>query len=116
MTQWALAVALIYTPHIQVSKKYAIFSYLGNSEIDVPRDDSDNEDALKEIKNNIKKAQKTANNKKTTEDVDDDDDDEDESGSGSDDEEQETKTKKTKKASRKEEIEKVDDSFLDLKH
>jgi hypothetical protein len=84
----------------------------GNAEIDVSGDDSTNEDALKEIKKNIKKAQKTANNKMTTED--EEDEDEDESGSGADEDEQ--PKKKNKKASRKEEIEKVDDSFLDLKH
>jgi len=88
--------------------------FLGNSEIDVSGDDSDNEDALKEIKKNIKKAQTAAKSKKPAED-EEDDDESDESGSGSDDQEEHPK-KKTKKASRKEEIEKIDDSFFDLKH
>ncbi|KAK3723815.1 hypothetical protein QZH41_019491, partial [Actinostola sp. cb2023] len=81
----------------------------GNTEIDISGDDSDNEDALTEIKKNVKKAFKVTFKKHTEDDDDDDDDDVDDSGSGSDHSDH-------VKPSRKEEIEKVDDSFLDLKH
>lgn len=87
-------------------------SISGNADIDVSGDDSDSEDAITEIKKNVKDAVKVASKKKTTEEEEDEDeDDEDESGSGSDKSES-----KPAKASRKEEIEKVDDAFLDLKH
>ncbi|XP_028518744.1 uncharacterized protein LOC110251542 isoform X2 [Exaiptasia diaphana] len=90
----------------------------GNTDVDLTAEDTDSEDALKEIKKNVQKAQKTVSHKKTSEDEEDDEEEEeDESGSGSEDDNDDKpkKTKKHVKGSRKEEIGQVDD-FFDLKH
>ncbi|XP_031568822.1 uncharacterized protein LOC116303434 isoform X2 [Actinia tenebrosa] len=79
-------------------------------------DEQSSEDAIKEIKNNVRKAVKATFKKqkhdKTQEEEEDEDEDEDDSGSTS----ERSASTVPAKPHRKEEIETVDDTFFDLKH